>query len=364
MKKKLLVTFCFIIGILVLLSGTLYFVLIKDTADYEKTLGVNRATINEPIPGALASIAAASTNAAIGIRSDAGMSTAAGMSSTVTSAATSSSSAIAANTETPVEEDGISSVTKNPSGIIYILLLGTDRTEERDSILGVYRTDTIVIARVDLIGKEIRALNIPRDTYTLLPIINKKDRINAAYAYGSKDGKGVEATIDVVKAFLELPVIDYYFLLEMEPIPEIVDSLGGVYLDVEINMETHGVNLSKGYQLLDGNKAFDYIHWRYSAMGDIDRIKRQQKFAKAMFKKLRDEGSMVKAAELILKYSKNIETSMTPKQLISFAKLASEISQDDISYSMIPGYSKTVNKKSVWVPDEEETREVLREFFQ
>ncbi len=359
MKKKLLVACCFIISILVIVFGTLYFMLIKDTADYEKTLGVNRAAINEPIPSALASIAAASTDAAIG------MSTDAGMSSTVTSAVTSSSStAIAAKTVTPIEEDGISSVTKNPSGIIYILLLGTDRTEERDSILGVYRTDTIVIARVDLIGKEIRALNIPRDTYTFLPIINKKDRINAAYAYGSKDGKGVEATIDVVKAFLELPVIDYYFLLEMEPIPEIVDSLGGVYLDVEINMKTHGADISKGYQLLDGNKAFDYIHWRYSAMGDIDRIKRQQKFAKAMYKKLRDEGRMVKAAELILKYSKNIKTSMTPKQLISFAKLASEISQDDISYSMIPGYSKTVNKKSVWLPDEEETREVLREFFQ
>ena len=150
--------------------------------------------------------------------------------------------------------------------------------------LGIFRSDTIMIARIDVANKSIKILSIPRDTYTYIPLIDKRDKINHAYAYGSLKGKGVISVFDAIEQFTEKPKIENYFLLEMEPIPDIIDDLGGIELDVEIDMKTHGADLSKGYQLLDGKKAFDYIHWRYSSNGDIGRIERQHKFIKTLFK--------------------------------------------------------------------------------
>lgn len=150
------------------------------------------------------------------------------------------------------------------SYVINIEFLGIDRTDERDEYLNVYRTDTIAIAKVDLNTKKIKILCIPRDTYAFLPIKNKKDKINHAYAFGSAKGKAIESSIEAINYFIKYSKIDYYFSLDMEPIPEIVDSIGGVELDVEIDMKTHEADLSKGRQILDGKKAFDYIHWRFA----------------------------------------------------------------------------------------------------
>ena len=66
---------------------------------------------------------------------------------------------------------------------INILLLGIDKAENRS--MGVYRSDTIVVVRINLETNQVKVLNIPRDTYTYVPIEGKKDKINHAYAFGS-----------------------------------------------------------------------------------------------------------------------------------------------------------------------------------
>lgn len=249
------------------------------------------------------------------------------------------------------------------SYIINVLFLGIDRTEERDQTIGIYRSDTICIARIDMNTKKVKVLSIPRDTYTFVPVEGRMDKINHAYAYGSLEGKAVESVIGAVELFLKRSCIDYYFSIDMEPIPNIVDEIGGVEVDVEIDMKTHGANLSKGLQVLDGWQAFDYIHWRYAEDGDIGRIKRQQKLAKAMFNKLKANESFVDFIKIVLKYRKNIETNFSNRQLIAFAGLFSDISEDDISYCLIPGEPLTIDNISYWNPDEVETDKIINEFF-
>jgi len=254
-------------------------------------------------------------------------------------------------------------VTFGTDNCINILLLGIDRTEDRDKTLGIYRTDTICIVRINLNTKEVKVLCIPRDTYAFVPIENKKDKINHAYAFGSLKKKGVESSVDAINSFIRYSTINYYFALDMEPIPKIVDSLGGVALDVEVDMKTHGANLSKGFQLLNGTKAFDYIHWRYSGNGDIGRIERQQKFVKAMFKKLKNSDKLVECVKLIFNCRNDVKTDFKLNQLISLAILAKGIPEDSVKYEIIPGDGKYINKISYWVPYETETNKLLKEFF-
>ena len=128
-------------------------------------------------------------------------------------------------------------------------------------------------------------------------------------------------------------------------------------------MLDHEANLSKGLQVLDGQKAYDYIHWRYSGDGDIGRIQRQQKFLKAVFSKLKAENKLLDTIKLVLNYKENLKTDMTLKQIIGLAKLASELSDESISYYIVPGQGKTINKVSYWAPDEAKTDELLKDFF-
>lgn len=245
---------------------------------------------------------------------------------------------------------------------INILFLGIDRTIERDKTLKVFRTDTIILAAINLDTKNVQVLSIPRDTYAYIPCLKRQDKINHAYPKGGMNEKGIKSTIDAVNNFIKYTEVDYYFSLDMEPIPQIVDELGGVELEVETDMKTYGANLSKGIQLLDGRKAFDYLHWRYSANGDIDRIKRQQKLIKAMFTKLRDSGRLISAAKLALSYSKYIKTDLSTKQLISLAAFAKDIQDGETSFYTIPGSPKYIDKISYWIPDEKKTDKLLRQF--
>jgi LCP family protein required for cell wall assembly len=197
------------------------------------------------------------------------------------------------------------------SSIINILFLGIDKIEGGESRLGIYRSDTIAFARIDLDNKKVKVLNIPRDTYCYVPVEDDYDKINHAYAYGSLEGKAVQASIDAIHHYIGKEFIDYYFAMDLEPIPSIVDELGGVLLDVEIEMKTYGANLDKGLQWLNGRQVYDYIHWRFSPGGDIDRIKRQQKFMSTFFKQQRDNGKLLETLYVVLKHDVHIETDLT-----------------------------------------------------
>lgn len=82
-----------------------------------------------------------------------------------------------------------------------------------------------------------------------------------------------------------------------------------------------------------------------------------------MFKKLRDSGKLIDIVKLVLTYSKNVKTNMTLKQLIALANLANAIPDGSLTYFNIPGYNKTINGISYWVPDETETDKTLKKFF-
>lgn len=246
--------------------------------------------------------------------------------------------------------------------IINILFLGIDKTEDRESWLGIYRSDTIALARIDLDNKEIKVLSIPRDTYAYLPISGKWEKINHAYAYGSANGNGTQASIDAINNFLGRDAVDYYILMDMEPIPKIVDDIGGVKVDVEIDMKSHGANLSKGLQVLNGKQAFDYIHWRYSPGGDIDRIKRQQKFISALYKQQRDSGKIIETLQIVLRYKNHIQSNFGIRQMIGLAKFLSDVPGGNVTYYLIPGRGQNIGGVSYWVPDEQK-EQMLDEFF-
>jgi LCP family protein required for cell wall assembly len=255
-------------------------------------------------------------------------------------------------------------ITEESANLVNILFLGLDRTEERDETLGVYRTDSIALASINLDTLDIKVLSIPRDTYVYIPVKKKMDKINHAYVWGGSGEKGIKSSIETVNRFIKYSSVDYYFAIDMEPVPAIVDELGGVELEVDVDMKTHGCNLSKGMQKLNGEQAFQFIRWRYSGGGDIDRVKRQQKLAAAMLSQLKESGSLIESISLVLNYKKYIKTNMDLKQMVALARLWDELPDGKSpEYYIVTGEGKTIDKVWYMIPYEKETDVVLKKVF-
>ena len=72
---------------------------------------------------------------------------------------------------------------EQPSGVINILLLGSDT----DAAEGAGRTDTIVVVSVNPDLPSIALISIPRDFYAWIPGYGF-DKINTTYSRGARNG--------------------------------------------------------------------------------------------------------------------------------------------------------------------------------
>ncbi|MGI6727969.1 MAG: LCP family protein [Anaerovoracaceae bacterium] len=150
----------------------------------------------------------------------------------------------------------------------------------------------------------------------------------------------------------------------MEPVPSIVDEIGGIKIDVDTKMydPDYNISINKGIQEIDGRQAMLYLQWRNSSGGDIDRIKHVQNFISTLYKQQKNSGKIIETLKIILKYRDDIQTNFSNKQLLSFAVFINQLSDDLISYYTLSGSPKMIDGISYWIP--EDNVEVLNEFFE
>ena len=125
-------------------------------------------------------------------------------------------------------------------------------------------------------------LSIPRDTYAEVPARGGKDKINSAYAAG-----GPEAALEAVSLLLSRE-IKYYLATDLQGFVKIVDTLGGVTVEVD-EAASEGLGIPPGTHRLQGEEALRFVRYRGYPMADIERINHQQVFLRALV----DESSAV-----------------------------------------------------------------------
>ena len=245
------------------------------------------------------------------------------------------------------EEDGFAVIdsgsrVKAPDEPIHVLLLGTDaRPGEK-----IARTDTVILASIDVKNKKAGLLSIPRDTLVNIPG-RGKDKINAATVYG-----GPELAKETVEDIVGID-IDYYALTNFNGFQSIIDVLGGVTIDVERNMRYRdnfdgtNINLKKGVQRLAGKEALDYSRFRSDALGDIGRTARQQKMLKAIADEMLQVKTITKLPRLIPEMNKMLDTNVPLKDMIKLATLAKDLDNLQIVSQTLPGQFYN-NRGSYW----------------
>lgn len=265
------------------------------------------------------------------------------------------------NEEKP-EDDFLNLDVSNYKSRVNILLLGVDTlTTEKDQ-RGT-RSDTIMILSVDPVTKTSFMLSIPRDSYVKISGSNEYTKINHAHSYG-----GTDLAVATIKEAVNIP-IHHYIKVDYNALFKTVDDLGGVEFDVPIDMyyvdrratPPLNIDLKKGLQLLDGEKAMQLIRFR-KGYGDQDlsRVKVQQDFLKAVLKKAYSPSSVTKIPKFIETLYDYVETDLTIPNTMALMRIGMNLDLDKIESAVVPGYPDSrPGAGSVIIIDEEAFREQL-----
>jgi len=230
-----------------------------------------------------------------------------------------------------------------------VLLLGVDQREQEKG-----RADTIMVAFVDLGKPQVNILSIPRDTYVAVPG-HGFTKINHANAYG-----GPELVQETAEDLLGVP-IDRYLEINFNSFKEIIDTLGGIELNVEKRMyyPAEDINLKPGLQVLNGYDALGYVRYRGDAMADLARIERQQKFLKALVEQALKPKNILKIPAVIEQVKANIKTDLTSQEMLAMGQAANSLNAAQVEGQMLPGAPARIDGVSYWNPDQEKLRTIV-----
>ncbi len=247
---------------------------------------------------------------------------------------------------------------------ITFLMLGVDAKDVAES--SGARSDTIMLCKADRSTGDISILSIPRDTKVQIRGRMNEEKINHAHAYG-----GPEASMEAVGDLLGID-LDYYVKVDYNIVKEYVNILGGVEVDVPMDMEYSDlaadpplhINLSKGYQTLDGDKALQFLRFRKGyADQDLGRIRAQQEFMKAAIEKTLRPANIVNVPKMIKSYYDNVDTNIPLDLITKFAMNAKRFDTERIEAATLPGDGEYVEGVSYFIPDQEESKKLVEMMF-
>jgi LCP family protein required for cell wall assembly len=162
-----------------------------------------------------------------------------------------------------------------PSEPYYILLLGSDSRDASNPAAG--RSDTQILVRVDPEATKVSMLSIPRDTKVELEGYGTQ-KINAAFAYGGPAG-----AVTAVNNLCGVEIA-HYVEIDFDGLISLVDALGGVTVNVPLDISYDGQYLSAGEQHLNGQQALLMSRSRNFPDGDFQRMKNQRILMQAIAK--------------------------------------------------------------------------------
>ncbi|MBL4955067.1 LytR family transcriptional regulator [Neobacillus sp. OS1-32] len=191
-----------------------------------------------------------------------------------------------------------------------VLLLGVD---QRKGDKG--RSDTMIVLAVNPQVNSVKMLSIPRDTRTEIVGKGTIDKINHAYAFGNE-----EMSMNTVEHFLDIP-IDYFIKVNMEGFKDIVDAVGGITVNNDLDFSQGGYHFPKGEVTLDGKKALAFTRMRHDdPRGDFGRQLRQREIIQGVMREGASLTSLTKYQSIFAALGNNVRTNLTFNQMIDIQK--------------------------------------------
>lgn len=252
---------------------------------------------------------------------------------------------------------------KSDDKYLNVLVMGVDEEE--------IRTDVLFVASFNKETKNINILSIPRDTMVKLDdkIIEKMEykrnipenkivKINEVHGFAGRQNAN-DISLYEVEKLLNFD-INYYIKININAFKKIVDGVGGINMDVPQDMyhtDSHQelyINLKKGYQHLDGDKAEQLVRFRRYKDGDLGRIKVQQKFLEKFINKLlkykNNPGFLTEMSKTMVAY---VETDCPLNKSLEYIKYVEHVDFNNVHMETLQGnVGIRINDKEYFKADE------------
>ena len=226
--------------------------------------------------------------------------------------------------------------------------------------------DVIMLVSVDTRKERICVMQIPRDTYAEYTDKSYKKLNGAANALGGVEG---------LRAFLSQSLgvtIDGYLALDLASFRRIIDTIGGVeieldrairYTDAEQGLF---IDLPSGRQVLDGKKAEMLVRYRKGyADGDIGRLGAQKRFLASLFASLQQKVNSDNAYPLADALMDGLDTDIGIATAVALGLEALTTESERLIFVTAPGEQIVAEKSgaSYYVLSAASTDSLLCEYF-
>lgn len=241
-----------------------------------------------------------------------------------------------------------------------LLVLGIDRVPEGTT---VGRSDTMILVSVNPLLPSVKMLSIPRDLWVTIPGVGE-NRINTAhfFAEAAVPGSGPAAALQTVDQNFGVTV-PYYIRLRFDAVLRVVDSLGGV----EVNLPNDMGGLTAGSHHLDGTQALAFIRDR-KGTDDFFRMEQAQVMLKAIAKQMLSPLSWPRLPQAVQAAMTSVDTNVPfwlwPRLGLAFvrAAIADAIDARTIRREMTTPYI-TDQGANVLLPDWNQILPYVQEMF-
>lgn len=230
---------------------------------------------------------------------------------------------------------------------------------------GGYRTDLLMLCKINRRTGELNILQIPRDTKVQNNRNDKK--INSAFYSGFDCLNNEIEQVTGLRA-------DGFIILGFDGFSDVINAMGGVKIDVPIRMyytdpvQNLTIDLEQGKQRLNGKEAQMFMRFRQNndgtgyANGDMDRINAQRELYSAVKNKVLSPIGILCSPAILTAVYRNCESDMSAGELFAvmrdFAATA-----NNMTIHSLPGSGKYIGGGSYFVYDKQKTNALIAEHF-
>ncbi|HZU13164.1 MAG TPA: LCP family protein [Chloroflexota bacterium] len=235
---------------------------------------------------------------------------------------------------------------------INILLLGSDNDQKKEEAAPL--TQSMIVVTIDPLHDRVGLLSIPRDFWVRIPD-HGWAKLDLAFKYGYQSGfrgeprgfrGGVALARFTIEKLFNIP-IDYYAWVGLQGFSNVIDTFGGVTLDVQHPIlddsypndiqspDPYGERrlfIPPGWQHMNGSQTLEYVRSRHGdRIGDFGRSARQQQALLALRKKLTAMNVIPRLPDLVSELKNSIRTDLSLQQLYQLDELSHAIPRRSIT---------------------------------
>lgn len=235
-------------------------------------------------------------------------------------------------------------------------------------------TDTIMVCAFNPKQSKLVMMSVPRDTYTG----QNKNKATASDKINTLYNKSPDTLINKINSITGLD-LKYYINVDTKGLRELVDSIGGIYYEVPIDMDYDDdtqdlhIHLKAGYQLLDGNKAEQLVRFRHNNDGtsypasygdnDIGRMRTQREFLKELLKQMKNKHLILNLTKYINIAKYNVETNVDMDKMKHYIPYLIDFNLEDLDSCSLPGEPEKCNGVWLYIPNKQKVKTLIDEKF-